>query len=157
MIEEVLDEAPIYHPLLKTKLEHVKVIHCILSHKNKILLIQRNQSMRYYPGYWSGVCGVVDEHMQMQDKVFQKIEEETGLSKKEIKIIAQKKTIEYTEKIYGKKWKINPFLIEVNPKNLHFDWNCQEHAWVTLDEVLEYNLLPGLKEVLKVLFPAKID
>ncbi len=156
MIEDALDEVPIYHPLLKVKLEHVKVIHCILSHKGKILLIQRNQSMRYYPGYWSGVCGVLDDHVEMQDKVFQKIEEETGLGKKEVKIINQKKPIECKEKIYGKVWEINSFLIEVNPKNLHFDFNCQDHVWVSLEEALEYNLLPGMGEVLESLFPGKL-
>ncbi|MEK7567867.1 MAG: NUDIX domain-containing protein [Patescibacteria group bacterium] len=156
MREDTLEEIPIYHPLLKTKLEHVKVIHCILFHKNKILLLQRNQGMRYYPGYWSGVCGIVDEHVQMQDRVLVKVEEETGISKKDAKIITQTNQIEYAEKIYGKIWEINPFLLEVKPKKLHFDWNCQDHIWVSLEESLEYNVLPAFKEVLGALFPGKV-
>ena len=152
----VFDEVPLYQPPVVAELEHVRVIHCILFHKNKILLLQRNQGMRYYPGYWSGVCGVVDEHISLKDKVSRKIEEETGITKGEMKIVVQKNPIEYAEKVYGKIWEITPILAEVDPKGMHFDWNCQDHAWVTPEEALDYNVVPGFKEVLHELFPTKV-
>ena len=155
--EVIIDDPLIYKPLGKEiKMEHVQVIHCIVLHKDKILLLQRNQTMHYYPGYWSGVCGVVDNHTQMQDKVYKKVEEETGVQKADIKIILQKNPIEYAEKVYGKIWEISPFLVEVNPEKMHFDWSSQNYAWVSLEETLDYNVLPGFKEVLAALFPGKV-
>ncbi len=157
MVTEVILEDPLlYKPHPGVKLEHVRVIHCVVSFKGKILLLQRSQTMRYYPGYWGGVCGVVDAHVQMQDKVYQKIEEEIGIHKKAVKIAAQKNPIEYAEKVYGKIWEITPFLVEVDPAKMHFDWSCQDHVWLKPNEAMDYNCLPGFKEVLAALFPDKV-
>lgn len=156
-VEVILDDPLLYRPQVDAvKLAHIPVIHCLVFYKGKILLLQRNQMMRYYPGYWSGVCGVVDGHIQLQDKVYLKVEEELGIPKKDMKIVAQKSPIEYTEKVYGKIWDITPFLIEIDPAMMHFDWSCQDHVWVKPKEALDYNVLPGFREVLDSLFPAKV-
>ena len=156
MTEVILDDPLLYKPLSLAKLEHIRVIHCIVLHKGKILLLQRSQMMRFYPGYWSGICGVVDDHIQMQDKVYKKVEEETGVKRSLIKIKKQAAPIEYAEKVYGKIWEIYPFLVEIEAAKMHFDWNCQDHVWLKQKEVFDYNTIPGFKEVLTALFPDKV-
>ena len=72
-----------------TKVRWAPVINCVLKYKDKILIVQRSGKLNFYPNYWTGISGFLDDKRSLQQKVKDEIKEETGLGSKNIKSIKQ--------------------------------------------------------------------
>src|SRR3990167_617521 len=56
------------------------VVNCVLKYKNKILIVERSKKLRFYPGYWNGVSGFIDDQRSLNEKVIDELKEEVGIS-----------------------------------------------------------------------------
>ena len=63
------------------------VINCVLTHKGKILVVQRSKELHFYPGYWNGVSGFLDDHRSLLQKVADELREELGIPRTNIKSV----------------------------------------------------------------------
>jgi isopentenyldiphosphate isomerase len=129
------------------------VINCVLKHKNKILVVQRSKELNFYPGYWNGVSGFLDDQRSLNQKVSDELREEIGIPKTKIKKIRLGEIFNQEEPKYKKTWIVHPVLVEVGIDKVKLDWEARNYKWLTLQEVKKLKLLPGFDEVLKRLSP----
>ncbi len=132
-----------------TKARWAPVINCVLKYKDKLLVVQRSKELKFYPGYWNGISGFLDDKRSLYDKVANEIREELGISKSKIKQIRLGEIFDQEEPKYKKTWIVHPVLVEVKTDKVQLDWEAKSYKWATLQEIKRLNLLPGFDDVLK--------
>lgn len=45
------------------------VINCVVKYRDKFLVVQRSKSLNFYPGYWNGISGFLDDQRSLEQKV----------------------------------------------------------------------------------------
>jgi len=88
------------------------VVNCVLRHKGRILLVRRSNDLNFYPGYWNGISGFLDDHCSLEEKVAAEIREELGIPKSKIKRIQLGQIFDQGEPKYKKTWIVHPVLVE---------------------------------------------
>lgn len=132
-----------------TDVRWAPVINCIVKYRNKILILQRSLSLNFYPGYWNGVSGFLDDHQSLEEKVKAELKEELGLAEKDIKSIRLAEIFDQEELKYKKTWIVHPILVEVKTNKIKLDWEAKNYQWVTFEETRKFNLLSGFDIVLE--------
>ena len=135
-----------------TNIRWAPVVNCVLKYKDKILLVQRNKSMKLYPEYWNGISGFLDDNKSLEEKVFEELKEEVGLVEKDVLSIKPGQVFDQDAPDYNKTWIVHPVLVNVKSDQIKLDWEAQNYKWLKLSEVKKLKLLPDFDEVLKVLF-----
>ncbi|MDD5221349.1 MAG: NUDIX domain-containing protein [Candidatus Pacebacteria bacterium] len=125
------------------------VINCVLQHKNKILIVQRNKELNFYPNYWNGISGFLDDKRSLKEKVIDEIKEELGLSKNKIDRIILGEIFDQEEIKYQKTWIVHPVLVKIKTDKIKLDWEAQSYRWLTIKEAKKLKLLPGFDKVLE--------
>jgi len=134
-----------------TNIRWTPVINCVLEYKNKILVVQRSKNLHFYPGYWSGISGFLDDQKNLEQKIWQELKEEAGLSKNYITSIKPGQIFDQDDSKYKKTWIVHPVLVEVDTDRVTIDWESKKYQWVKPRDVTKLNLLPGFDQVLKAL------
>jgi 8-oxo-dGTP pyrophosphatase MutT (NUDIX family) len=129
------------------------VINCVVTHKGNILVVQRSQDLHFYPGYWNGVSGFLDDHRSLVQKVADELREELGIPRTKIKTIRLGEIFHQEAPQYKKTWIVHPILVEVETDHVKLDWEAARYQWLTLPEARKLKLLPGFDEVLTRLTP----
>jgi isopentenyldiphosphate isomerase len=125
------------------------VVNCVLRYQKKILIVQRSASLNFYPGYWNGVSGFLDDKKNIEQKIQEELHEELGLAKKNIVSFRMGEIFHQEEPRYKKTWIVHPILVEVNTDAVRLDWEAQKYEWIRLTDVKKFLLMPGFDEVLK--------
>ncbi|MFA5348945.1 MAG: NUDIX domain-containing protein [Candidatus Paceibacterota bacterium] len=125
------------------------VINCVLEYKNKFLLVQRNKNLNFYPNYWNGISGFLDDKRSLKEKVIDEIKEELGLSKNKIDRIILGEIFDQEEIKYQKTWIVHPVLVKIKTDKIKLDWEAQSYRWLTIKEAKKLKLLPGFDKVLE--------
>jgi 8-oxo-dGTP pyrophosphatase MutT (NUDIX family) len=131
-------------------IRYAPVINCVVKHQEKILLVERSSDMNYYPGYWNGISGFLDDKQDLEQKVRQELKEEIGLDEQDIKSIKYGEIFHQDEPKYNKTWIVHPVLVEVKTDKIKLDWEAQNYKWLSFFEAKEYKLLPGFDKVLQI-------
>ena len=135
-----------------TNIRYAPVINCVLKYKNKLLVVQRSESLNFYPGYWNGISGFLDDQRSINEKITDELREELGVLKTKIKSIKPGPIFIQEAPKYNKTWIVHPFLVEVKTDIIKLDWEARRYEWLTLAEIKKLKLLPGFDEVLERLF-----
>lgn len=136
-----------------TNLRFAPVINCVLRHQNKFLVVKRSKKLNFYPGYWSGISGFLDDNKTLKEKVIAEIKEELGIPKDKITKIKLAGIFHQEEPTYKKVWIVHPVLVDVKTTTVKLDWEAKEFTWLTIPEIKKLKLLPGFSKVLKKLSP----
>jgi len=136
-----------------TRIRWAPVVNCVVVHKNKILVVQRNAKLRLYPGFWNGISGFLDDHQSLEEKVITELEEELELNKSDIKSIRLAGIFDQEAPRYLKTWIVHAMLVEIKTNIVTLDWEAQKFAWLTVPEVRKLRLLPGFDQVLDLVAP----
>lgn len=131
-----------------TNVRWAPVINCVLKYKNKILLVERSKKLNFYPGYWNGISGFLDDKKSLHEKVVEELREELGIPKKRILRIRLGKIFDQEEPKYRKTWIVHPVLVEISTPRMRLDWEARNYSWVTPQEAKKLKLLPGFGQVL---------
>ncbi|OGG38408.1 hypothetical protein A3I34_03070 [Candidatus Jorgensenbacteria bacterium RIFCSPLOWO2_02_FULL_45_12] len=134
-----------------TNVRWAPVINCVLKHNNKFLVVERNKELNFYPGYWNGISGFLDDQRTLAEKVEGEIREELGIPKNKIKRIRLGEIFDQDEPKYKKTWIVHPVLVEVKTNKIKLDWEAKNYKWLPLQEIKKLKLLPGFNKVLKKL------
>lgn len=134
-----------------TKVRWAPVINCVLKHQDKILVVQRSRELNFYPGYWNGISGFLDDNRALEQKVKDEIKEELGINSKNIIKIKLGEIFDYDEPKYKKTWIVHPVLVEVATNQIKLDWEALNYKWIKPEEAKKMRLLPRFDEVLKKL------
>jgi 8-oxo-dGTP pyrophosphatase MutT (NUDIX family) len=135
-----------------THVRWAPVINCVLKYRDKILVVQRSEDLNFYPGYWTGISGFLDDQKSLAEKVFEELSEEVGLPKAQVARIRLGEIFDQEEPKYNKTWIVHPVLVEVKTDKIKLDWEGQNYQWLSLKEVNKLKLLPGFDQVLENLF-----
>lgn len=125
------------------------VINCVLYCNKKILIVERSRELNFYPGYWNGISGFLDDQKSLKQKVCEEIQEELGISKKHILKIEMGEIIHQEAPKYKKTWIVHPILVTVATDKIKLDWEARGYQWIDIKEVDNFKLLPGFKEVIE--------
>lgn len=125
------------------------VINCVLKHKNKILVVQRSKELNFYPGYWNGISGFLDDKRSLNEKVIDELREELGMPKSKVKRIRLGQIFDQEAPKYKKTWIVHPVLVEVSTDKIKLDWEARNYRWIEFDETEKLRLLPGFDQVLE--------
>ncbi|KKR02836.1 MAG: NUDIX hydrolase [Parcubacteria group bacterium GW2011_GWF2_39_13b] len=135
-----------------TNIRRAPVINCVVKYKDKILIIKRSASLNFYPNYWNGISGFLDDGRSVEEKAKDELREELGIAEQNILSIKQGGVFEQKEEKYDKLWIVHPVLIEISHDKIFLDWEAQDFKWIKVEEAVKYNLLPGFDRVLDKLF-----
>jgi PncC family amidohydrolase len=128
-------------------LEEKHVVTCFLKHKGNILILKRSQKVGSYPGKWAGVSGYIEK--SDIEQAYTEIKEETGLDKNDVELSVKGEELHVLDANLRRQWVIHPFLFLVrNPDKIKFDWEHTEIKWISPANLINYETVPGLKDVL---------
>lgn len=130
----------------------VPVINCVLKYEGKILIVQRSPELNFYPGYWNGISGFLDDEKSLEEKVKSELMEEVGIGEENIEKIVLGEIFDQDEPAYKKTWIVHPVLVEVNTNKIKLDWEARDYKWIKPENAANFKLLPGFDNVLKKLF-----
>ena len=78
------------------------------------------------------------------------IEEETSLSREDIKLIKKGKPLPIKDEKLGVKWVVHPYLFHIEDRDkIKIDWEHKETKWIDPKDIDNYQTVPKLKETLE--------
>jgi len=131
-----------------TNIRWAPVINCVVMYRGKMLLVQRDPSLHFYPSYWNGISGFLDDKQSLKEKVVEELDEELGIKKKDIASIYSGNVFDQDEPKYKKTWIVHPILVRVKTDRISLDWEARKYKWIKMSEAWKMKLLPGFDMVL---------
>ena len=115
---------------------------------DEVLLLRRSERVGAYAGRWAGVSGYLEAAAPL-DQAYREIEEETGLARQDVRLLAKGEPLDVDDAALGVRWRVHPFLFEVEaPALVKLDWEHTESRWVRPAELGDYETVPGLAQAL---------
>jgi 8-oxo-dGTP pyrophosphatase MutT (NUDIX family) len=124
----------------------------IVNSEGNLLILKRSDKVKTYKGLWGGVAGYIEKNEKPLDTAYKEIREEVGLKKEDINLKKKLDPIKITDFYENKKfnWEIFVFLFELSKKNdIKIDWEHSEYRWIKPSEIIDFNTVPHLKEIVK--------
>ncbi len=125
-----------------------KIVTCIIKKKNKILLVKRGKTAPAYPELWSFIHGLIMDNKDPLQAAIEEIQLETGLTEKDIRLIKKLKSFDQEDKKIDTTWKVNAFLFETKKDKIILDFENTEYIWIKPENILNYQLVPSILQVL---------
>jgi isopentenyldiphosphate isomerase len=132
-----------------TNIRWAPVINCVVMCQGKMLLVERDPSLHFYPGYWNGISGFLDDKKDLKEKVMEELREELGIKREDIISIVSGEVFDQDEPKYKKTWIVHPVLVRVKTVHISLDWEARKYKWVKMSEAKKMKLLPGFDTVLQ--------
>jgi len=132
-----------------TEARWAPVINCVVKHDGKYLLVKRSEENEHYPGFWNGISGFLDDDKSLEEKVREELLEETGIKEKDIISIELGIIFDQNDEEHKKTWVVHPVLVEIRTDKIEIDWEASEYKWVELDDIENYDLMPGFDKVIE--------
>ncbi|MDP1706673.1 MAG: NUDIX domain-containing protein [bacterium] len=132
-----------------TKVRWAPVINCVVKCGDRFLVVRRSQELGFYPGYWNGISGFLDDRKSLREKVEEELREELRMPKGNIKKIILGQIFDQEAPQYKKTWVVHPVLVEVKNDKIKLNWEAKEYKWVSFEELRKMKLLPGFLELVK--------
>jgi len=116
----------------------------------EFLLLKRSEKVGNYGGKWASVAGYMDEVRPIEEKVLEELREEIGVEKELIKNIAIGNVFFKKDLKLEKIWIICPIVVKLKSKpEINLDWEHTEFKWVRKEEILSFDLMPGVELALE--------
>lgn len=133
-------------------LQEKRVVTSFLESENKILILRRSDRVGTYQGRWAGVSGYIEKDADEQALI--EIEEETSLTRDDLKLIKRGKPLTIRDEKLGVKWVVHPYLFHIEDRNkIRIDWEHKEMKWIDPKEIDNFETVPMLKETLARVYP----
>ena len=127
-----------------------KVVTCLLTHREKLLILKRSDRVRTYRGLWGGVAGYVEPHEDPYETALKEIKEETGIPAAHVQFVKQGDPVQITDHHEGQTytWIIHPFVFHVTKKEgLRLDWEHTAFKWIPPQDIIKYDTVPHFKDI----------
>lgn len=124
------------------------VVNCVVRSGKKILIVKRSGKLRYFPGYWNGISGYLDDQLSLREKVEEELAEEIGIKSSGIARITSGPIFDFESKEYGKIWITHPILVDLKKGSIKLNWEASEYRWVLPERAFSFKLVPGFHQVL---------
>ena len=132
-----------------------RVVTCFLESDGEVLILRRSRQVGSYQGKWAGVSGYIETTADEQALV--EIEEETGLSQENLKLINKGEPLSIEDERIGIKWVVHPYLFHIEDRGkIKIDWEHKETKWIKPEEIGNYQTVPKLKETLARVYESQL-
>lgn len=116
----------------------------------KILLLLRSNRVSTYPGKWAGISGSIDTGRTADDQALVEIEEETGLSQHDIRLVKKGEPLVFEDRDIEVRKVVYPYLFHVRERDMiRLDWEHTQMQWIEPADIGTYDAMPKLKETLE--------
>ena len=106
----------------------------------RLLVLRRSPSACTYAGFWSGVSGYLED-LEPLARAYAEIEEETGLGRGDVALLAAGKPLQVEE------WLVHPFLFRcLQPGAVRLNDENAEAQWVEPGALRDLRTVPALEE-----------
>ena len=141
-----------------TNIRWAPVIICAVKHGDKILIVKRSSRMRFYPGWWNGLGGFLDDDKSLKEKVKEELLEEIGVVENDIVSIKLGEIFDADDAELKKTWIAHPVLVEVKTDRIILDWEAEDYRWISRGELRNFEITPVFRKTIENFFPsAKAD
>jgi 8-oxo-dGTP pyrophosphatase MutT (NUDIX family) len=130
------------------------VTSLLIDEEDKLLILKRSNKVRTYKGMWGGIAGYIEENEEPYETALKEIKEEVGLENEDVHFIKKLDSIKLTDLYKNEKydWEIFVFLFKTRKKSkINIDWEHTEYRWISPSEIVKYDTVPHLKEVVSKL------
>lgn len=131
---------------MKISLSH-DVVTVFLFNTNEILLLKRSNNVKTMRNKWAGISGFIEKEDSLTC-AYREVYEETGIEKNFIKLIRKGKIISLYPYENSIKLNIHPYLFLSITKIIKLNWENSEYRWINPDEIICFDTVPRLEEVL---------
>jgi 8-oxo-dGTP diphosphatase len=131
------------------------IVTAFIEYRDKILLLRRSQRVKTMKGKWAGVSGYIEAYERPLVRAFKEIEEETGLTHKNVRILREGRPLEAADDTRPDSilWVVHPFYFHTNSNAINLDWEHDQYKWVNPNEIENLETVPRLKEALDRVYP----
>tara|TARA_Y100000294_G_C8517945_1_gene321667 strand:+ start:685 stop:1095 length:411 start_codon:yes stop_codon:yes gene_type:complete len=135
-------------------MEKKRVVTSFLLYNSLILILKRSSHVKTMKGRWAGVSGYIEGEEDPLDRALKEISEEVGLEKESLILIKRGEPVDSLDTIRKDVvWVVTPFLFRVNSPQIQIDWEHEDYRWVSVDEIKDFETIPGLMKTLKRVLP----
>jgi len=128
-------------------MQEKKVVSCFLESDGEILILRRSGQVGTYQGRWAGVSGYIES--TADEQALTEIEEETSLSREDLKLLKKGRPLEVKDNKLGVKWVVHPYLFHIKDRDkIKIDWEHKEVRWIQPTDIDNFETVPKLKETL---------
>ena len=144
-----------YNWIMK-KMVKKKSVGGILIYQNRALIIQRAKEETYLPNFWEIPSGKKEPSEKIEDTVRREFKEEAGV---DVEVVKPIHTFNYQVE---KETDIRDvtqidFLVKANRKpKVKLSPEHQNYAWITKEEINNYNLSKEIKKAIRKAFTEKV-
>ena len=139
-----------------TNIRYCPTINSIIKYNDEFLLLKRSSDSNFYPDYWNGLSGFLDDHKDIEDKVKEELWEELKVTEDKVISLKVFNPFHRDEKEYDKTWIVFPILVEINTKEFKLDFEHSEYQWFKISDILNvinnYKIIPDIKDILNIVF-----
>ena len=126
-----------------------RIVTSFLKDNDKFLFLKRSNELKTMKGLWAGVSGIIEKNEEPLRRAKIEIFEEVGITENQIKFLKSASEMKVHSPQYeNHEWKIFPFLFEVKNPTIKLNWENSEYAWITADEIKNYETVPSIDKVL---------
>lgn len=133
-----------------TNVRWCPVVNCVVRYGERVLLVRRADTMRLYPGYWNGISGFIDDAKSLEEKVYEELSEELGLTPAQVSVIELRGVFNQDAPEVGKTWIVHAVLVTVCTDQVVTDWEASTYEWCAYPVTDSRPLLPGFATVLEL-------
>ncbi len=120
-----------------------------LESENEILILLRSEHVSTYKGRWAGISGSIDEGKTADEQALVEIEEETSVSREQVKLIAKGEPLLITDRGLCLRKVVHPYLFHIKDRSqIKINWEHKEIRWIKPEDIVNYDTMPKLKETL---------
>jgi 8-oxo-dGTP diphosphatase len=128
------------------------VVGGVIINENKVLIVQRSSNEEAYPDLWEVPSGKKEPLEKVTDAVLREVKEETGLITEIVKVNdVFNFSVEKPDEIRDVT-QINFLLKLVESSEVKLSSEHQNFAWITKDEIGNYNLSKETKTSINIAF-----
>lgn len=134
----------------------VQAVTAFIESDGKILLLLRSDRVSTYAGKWGGVSGSIDNGKTADEQALVEIEEETGLSRNDIRLVKKGEPLVFDDRSIQVRKVVYPYLFHVRDRDLiRLDWEHKQLQWIDPADIGTYDTMPMLRETLSLVLPGQ--
>lgn len=132
-----------------TNIRYAPVVNVVVQNTDgDILIVKRSNDVGFYPGYWNGIGGFLDDNQDFEEKVTAELIEETGIDASQIRSIELGPIFHDDAPDYNKTWIIHPVRVRISGDIADIDWEAESYTWIAPDQIVGYDIIPSFATVL---------
>ncbi|MFQ5440072.1 MAG: NUDIX domain-containing protein [Nitrosopumilaceae archaeon] len=126
-----------------------RIVTSFIKDNDRFLLLKRSNKVKTMKGLWAGVSGIIENNEEPLKRAKIEIFEELGITEDKIKFLKSANELNvHSPQYQNHEWRIFPFLFEAKNPSIKLNWENSEYAWVTVEEIKNYETVPSIEKVL---------